>query len=116
MIRRPPTSTLFPLHDALPICSEVCCKYSTKHGTKVAQRPVVRRRERKDRKRTRLNSSHTDISRMPSFVFNDTATTDIYTLSPTRRSSDLFRSLLQILDKTRYEGCATPGCTSEGEE
>src|ERR1044072_2358267 len=34
-----------------------------------------------DRKRTRLNSSHTDISRMPSFFFNDPATTEIYTLS-----------------------------------
>ena len=39
-----------------------------------------------DRKSTRLNSSHLDGSRMPSsawkkFFFNDTATTEIYTLS-----------------------------------
>src|ERR1044072_4249736 len=34
-----------------------------------------------DWKSTRLNSSHTDISRMPSFFLNDTATTEIYTLS-----------------------------------
>src|ERR1044071_5297905 len=36
---------------------------------------------RLDRKSTRLNSSHEWISRMPSSSFNDTATTEIYTLS-----------------------------------
>src|ERR1044072_1622974 len=35
----------------------------------------------RDRKSTRLNSSHTDKSRMPSFVCNDTATSEISTLS-----------------------------------
>src|ERR1044071_2044120 len=34
-----------------------------------------------DRKSTRLNSSHEWICRMPSFVFNDTQTPEIYTLS-----------------------------------
>src|ERR1051326_2176124 len=34
-----------------------------------------------DRKSTRLNSSHIPLSRMPSCFFNDTATTEIYTLS-----------------------------------
>jgi len=35
----------------------------------------------RDRKSTRLNSSHTDISRMPSSACKKTATTEIYTLS-----------------------------------
>src|ERR1051326_4045483 len=34
-----------------------------------------------DRKSTLLNSSHIPLSRMPSFFFNDPATTEIYPLS-----------------------------------
>src|SRR5574339_123809 len=43
-------------------------------------RPVSRRHSRRDRKSTRLNSSHPSIS-YAVFFFNDTATTEIYTLS-----------------------------------
>src|ERR1044071_6268119 len=81
MIRRPPRSTLFP--------------YTTLFRS---LRPVGRRRgphrlalagldghpthgDDRDRKSTRLNSSHEGITRMTSFFFNDTATTEIYTLS-----------------------------------
>src|SRR2546421_6315256 len=39
------------------------------------------------------------------FFFNDTATTEIYTLSPTRRSSDLRTSLGEFLAKTSKENC-----------
>jgi len=33
------------------------------------------------------------------FFFNDTATTEIYTLSPTRRSSDLVKETNQLVQK-----------------
>src|SRR6266853_996682 len=86
MIRRPPRSTLFP--------------YTTLFRSRSARRAVprpcagnVRRhvREDRDRKSTRLNSSHSQISyavfclkkknKIFFFFFNDTATTEIYTLS-----------------------------------
>src|SRR3970040_555128 len=80
MIRRPPRSTLFP--------------YTTLFRSVGFQlrRPAIRRRSRpplqhadwsdprRDRKSTRLNSSHRCIS-YAVFCFNDTATTEIYTLS-----------------------------------
>src|SRR3989304_4988593 len=80
MIRRPPRSTLFP--------------YTTLFRSSAARRSRVfwwlgshfRALESHpsasflDRKSTRLNSV-TATSRMPSFFFNDTATTEIYTLS-----------------------------------
>src|ERR1044072_3173934 len=81
MIRRPPRSTLFPyttLFRSLDVAALVALP-------PVHARDVVAVLQHaggdRDRKSTRLNSSHTDISRMPSFFFNDTATTEIYTLS-----------------------------------
>src|ERR1051326_3501635 len=81
MIRRPPRSTLFP--------------YTTLFRSRVARRLLGRfgwiatasvlagyfTLVTADRKSTRLNSSPIPLSRMPSFFFNDTATTEIYTLS-----------------------------------
>src|SRR3990167_5045930 len=83
MIRRPPRSTLFP--------------YTTLFRSGAGEnnrrpRDSNRRRENKetfrarDRKSTRLNSSHSQISYavfcLKRFIFfNDTATTEIYTLS-----------------------------------
>src|SRR3990167_7009701 len=80
MIRRPPRSTLFPYttlfrsgwratgtHCPPPQSVCRCCPVS----------PVRCR----DRKSTRLNSSHSQISAACFFFFNDTATTEIYTLS-----------------------------------
>src|SRR3990167_8432303 len=80
MIRRPPRSTLFP--------------YTTLFRSPLASRPGPgagdgsegqaagdhRPRAHRDRKSTRLNSSHSQIS-YAVFFFNDTATTEIYTLS-----------------------------------
>src|SRR5688572_31661673 len=44
------------------------------------------------------------------FFFNDTATTEIYTLSPTRRSSDLFQKDMPCTcSSTRWP---TAGCTN----
>src|SRR3989304_3360736 len=79
MIRRPPRSTLFPYttlfrsardeHDAPP----------TPRGGRFAARPHRAALAQRDRKSTRLNSSHGYIS-YAGFFFNDTATTEIYTL------------------------------------
>src|SRR5947209_13865172 len=70
IIRRPPRSTLFPLHDALPIC---CIGDTLRiflyHPVKLSKwqaDPIIQARnsltERPDRKSTRLNSSHANIS------------------------------------------------------
>src|SRR2546429_6884395 len=72
MIRRPPRSTLFPLHDALPISDRITVLHQGRviaEGAPAAiqQNPEVQtdRRRRalgEDRKSTRLNSSHGYIS------------------------------------------------------
>src|SRR2546426_6573443 len=80
MIRRPPRSTLFPLHDALPISRVGKCQANTQahyqRQVKQTRRAVLIQvpdsgavkkhngncREEKDRKSTRLNSSHLVIS------------------------------------------------------
>src|SRR3712207_8394408 len=73
MIRRPPRSTLFPLHDALPICfvnretvgmdaNQVSPAPTwSATGTTDQHLPSVATGSR-DRKSTRLNSSHANIS------------------------------------------------------
>src|ERR1044072_9452937 len=81
MIRRPPRSTLFPYTTLFrsvyssPTVSDGMI-YVAGYNSKLYAFAV-----NGDRKSTRLNSSQPDISRMPSSVFNDTATTEIYTLS-----------------------------------
>src|SRR3990172_3249467 len=84
MIRRPPRSTLFPyttLFRSLPW--KILSSIIGHHRVKVAKRCAD-----VDRKSTRLNSSHGYISYavfclkyLFFFFFNDTATTEIYTLS-----------------------------------
>src|ERR1044072_9372121 len=82
MIRRPPRSTLFP-HTTLFRSRSVNIPGGFGYAPPApGDTAVASLMIRPDRKSTRLNYSHTDISRMPSFVFNDTATTEIYTLSP----------------------------------
>src|SRR3954466_4004886 len=80
MIRRPPRSTLFPyttLFRSVPGAVERLAHAGWGRG----RRPLRDLPERQgDRKSTRLNSSHTIIS-YAVFCFNDTATTEIYTLS-----------------------------------
>src|SRR5260221_10781904 len=61
MIRRPPRSTLFPLHDALPI-SDFSAGFPTATKSKGNRASEKRRISDSDRKSTRLNSSHTVIS------------------------------------------------------
>src|SRR2546422_5157406 len=83
MIRRPPRSTLFPLHDALPICpgaprklfrrAEPACESDHGRAIREQSNPGHFLQPRgnvlfevsasaKDRKSTRLNSSHGYIS------------------------------------------------------
>src|SRR3990167_5413471 len=80
MIRRPPRSTLFPyttLFRSLPTEDRLAPSQSDSRPMPVLQQLGVTAR---DRKSTRLNSSHSQIS-YSLFFFNDTATTEIYTLS-----------------------------------
>src|ERR1044072_6711195 len=81
MIRRPPRSTLFPYTTLFRSRDHSGTWIYRRDGDCRADVLSVYDRESEDRKSTRLNSSHTDISRMPYFFFNDTATTEIYTLS-----------------------------------
>src|SRR5256885_7361934 len=69
MIRRPPRSTLFPLHDALPILLKrvlglggSSSRISRKHSSSATARHRLRLIREEDRKSTRLNSSHLVIS------------------------------------------------------
>src|ERR1051326_5798416 len=81
MIRRPPRSTLFP-YTTLFRSQGVLVNQSAARAVDDVHALLHQLRARRtDRKSTRLNSSHIPLSRMPSFFFNDTATTEIYTLS-----------------------------------
>src|SRR3990167_2178492 len=80
MIRRPPRSTLFPYTTLFRsagalIASLIFLPMSS------AIFGFCFKNIRADRKSTRLNSSHSQISYCRFFFFNDTATTEIYTLS-----------------------------------
>src|SRR3990167_7003837 len=80
MIRRPPRSTLFPYTTLFRSFSS----WEIAEPRRSTIRPHFFRRTRfhrsKDRKSTRLNSSHSQIS-YSLFFFNDTAPTEIYPLS-----------------------------------
>src|SRR3990172_6827568 len=79
MIRRPPRSTLFPypplFRSRRPPPSRALPGFRHEHGEANKGRPVDA-----DRKSTRLNSKHNYISFFLFFFFNDTPTTEIYTL------------------------------------
>src|SRR3990172_3748469 len=80
MIRRPPRSTLFPyttLFRSILAFGGICLFVDGHRRRDPEERILFFRR---DRKSTRLNSSHGYIS-YSVFFFNDTATTEIYTLS-----------------------------------
>src|ERR1044072_8147210 len=81
MIRRPPRSTLFPYTTLFRSPWRRGCSTAPDAEGSGLGSPPARNARGTDRKSTRLNFSHTDISPMPSFFFNDTATTEIYTLS-----------------------------------
>src|SRR3989338_5291999 len=79
MIRRPPRSTLFPsttlFRSPVPALTGIrdeTDRPQTRGGLSAPQ-------SQRDRKSTRLNSSHSSIS-YAVFFFNDTATTEIYPL------------------------------------
>src|SRR3989338_293306 len=100
MIRRPPRSTLFPYTTLFRSCSRTCTNPRKRFRTPWASRLAG------DRKSTRLNSSHSSISyavfclkkktkNIIFFFFNDTATTEIYTLSLHDALPILFQDLHQ---------------------
>src|SRR6266699_902404 len=104
MIRRPPRSTLFPYTTLF--------RSRRRHGRKRAcpgDRREATRHLRRDRKSTRLTSSHVRISYAVLclkkktvciiFFFNDTATTEIYTLS--------LHDALPISSSTRAQTCVS---------
>src|ERR1044072_8348816 len=91
MIRRPPRSPLFPYTTLFRSWTRATTRPSS-CSTSAAAPSTSRCWRSVDRKSTRLKSSHTDIYRVPTFVFfNDTATTEISTLS--------LHDALPILDK-----------------
>src|SRR3990172_8552335 len=80
MIRRPPISTLFPYTTLFRSLRAVREDTTRRPGAHMQIAPEQGQLIALDRKSTRLNSSHGYIS-YSVFFFNDTATTDIYTLS-----------------------------------
>src|ERR1043165_5642096 len=81
MIRRPPRSTLFPY---TTLFRSYYYLLADKNQTMLVfngGNDPNSTWTQQDRKSTRLNSSHVALSCMPFFFFNDTATTEIYTLS-----------------------------------
>src|SRR3990167_3887620 len=97
MIRRPPRSTLFPYTTLFrsrktPLFSRVLMAEREQPFSSRSRRSTGT-----DRKSTRLNSSHSQIS-YSFFFFNDTATTEIYTLSlhdalPISQNTSFFESI-----------------------
>src|ERR1051326_5811303 len=81
MIRRPPRSTLFPYTTLFR--SGVSRRQDLGFSVTQAVRAGRGRRGQhlQNRKSTRLKSNHILFSPFSSFFFNDTATTEIYTLS-----------------------------------
>src|SRR3954462_10467644 len=80
MIRRPPRSTLFPYTRLFRSRFRYAGLQSGLTAGTDGGGPSATLSLQLDRKSTRLNSSHTIIS-YAVFFFNDTATTEIYTLS-----------------------------------
>src|SRR5574341_1338 len=80
MIRRPPRSTLFPYTTLFRSPPSVTLPDHAVRSPDSKPSAKIRSVAGPDRKSTRLNSSHQLIS-YAVFFFNDTATTEIYTLS-----------------------------------
>src|SRR3990167_8339487 len=79
-IRRPPRSTLFPYTTLFRSCSGSRRSKSAATIRSPAGNSATPSKT-SDRKSTRLNSSHSQISYAVFFFFKDTATTEIYPLS-----------------------------------
>src|ERR1044072_3304526 len=81
MIRRPPRSTLFPYTTLFrSVFATLIGGSGSLYGPLIGSFLFIWLSE-SDRKSTRLESSHTDISRMLPFFFNDPAPPEIYSLS-----------------------------------
>src|SRR3990172_6980356 len=80
MIRPPPRSTLFPYTTLFRSAGAATSREPPHEADRPEPQDGEARAGGGDRKSTRLNSSHGYIS-YAVFFFNDTATTEIYTLS-----------------------------------
>src|SRR3954465_11332871 len=80
MMRRPPRSTLFPYTTLFRSGEVTGLCGGAEAAAQLPELAGVDRQLRRDRKRTRLNSTHT-INSYALFFFNDAAPTEIYTLS-----------------------------------
>src|ERR1043166_5983947 len=81
MIRRPPRSTLFPCTTLFRSGFLLIFSSTAVLGACGPQCESACAKDSGDRKSTRLNSRHSSVTRLPRFFFNDTPTTEIYTLS-----------------------------------
>src|ERR1044072_1774066 len=81
MIRRPPRSTLFPYTTLFRSGGRIFVSRKLIAAALTEDELAGGIAHELERKRTRLNSNHTELTPMPCFFFNDTATTEIYTLS-----------------------------------
>src|ERR1044072_6839950 len=95
MIRRPPRYTLFPYTTLFRSGFEFFSRTAAIVVTLLVVRYLALTPSITKRESTPLNSRLTAISRMSSFFFNDTATTEIYTLSLHDALPIWFRILLQ---------------------
>src|SRR3972149_5936060 len=80
MIRRPPRSTLFPYTTLFRSSKPSQSGITSRSEVVLDECLAIGSCGLEDRKSTRLNSRHSQIS-YAVFFFNDTATTEIYTLS-----------------------------------
>src|SRR3990172_1855624 len=119
MIRRPPRSTLFPYTTLFRSSGEGHPIGLSKVRVWNWEADLPSRLARADRKSTRLNSSHGYIS-YSLFFFNDTATTEIYTLS-LHDALPIFRRrppnrIVQGPGVELGSRLAIPACASRSEE
>src|SRR3990167_4324460 len=80
MIRRPPRSSLFPYTTLFRSVYRFYGHATVLRINSFDTKEFTAGRRKTDRKRTRLNSSHSQIS-YAVFFFNDTATSEIFSLS-----------------------------------
>src|SRR3990167_6937374 len=107
MIRRPPRSTLFPYTTLFRSYSAYCLWWSTHSPCEILARQPESPSWNRDRKSTRLNSSHSQISYALLF-FNDTATPEIYPLSLHDALPILFCVLPVVVHTFSLRNTSTP--------
>src|SRR3972149_3147808 len=105
MIRRPPRSPLFPYTTLSRSGDRRAGRFPGRRGPHARPRGVIRLGTPPDRKSTRLNSSHSQIS-YAVFFFNDTAPTEISPL-PLHDALPIGRSRSRSISRSPRSSCAT---------